>query len=84
MDLIKEDIKEIKADLKELIKQGAVHNVLLQTHEARSLALQAEQRLQAQEMVPVKHHVEFVNKLGKTLLAILTGVAIYAIGRLLF
>ena len=83
MDTIKEDMKEIKSDLKELIKQGAVHNVLLQTHEARSLALQEQIKIQSNAMVPVQNHVSFVNNLGKTLLAIITGVAIYVVSRLL-
>jgi hypothetical protein len=83
MDSLKEDLKEIKVDIKELIKQGAVHNVLLQTHEARSLELQARQDLLAKELSPIKKHVDFVNILGKTTLAIVTGVAIYVIGRLI-
>jgi len=84
MDILKEDLKEIKTDIKELIKQGAIHNVLLQTHEARSLALQQEQKLQAQALKPIQTHVDFVNTAGKTILAILTGVAIYVLGRLIF
>jgi hypothetical protein len=83
MDQLKEDMREIKADLKELIKQGAVHNILLQTHEARSLELQARQDILAKELSPIKKHVDFVNLLGKTTLAIVTGVAIYVVSRLL-
>lgn len=83
MEEFREDLREIKADIKELIKQGAVHNVLLQTHEARSLELQARQDLLAKEISPIKKHVDYVNTLGKTALAIITGVLIYVVGRLI-
>lgn len=79
MEEIKEDVKEIKADLKELIKQGAIHNVLLQTHEARSLALQKAQELQAAELKPIKTHVDFMNVLLKTSGAVLVGITIHAL-----
>jgi hypothetical protein len=60
-----EDLKEMRADIKDLIKQGAVHNELLRTHEARSLALQEMLKLQAQEIEPIKDHVKFVSSFLK-------------------
>jgi hypothetical protein len=60
-----EDLQELRADVKELVKQGAIHNELLRTHEARSLALQTEQKLQAQEILPLKEHVRFVSSFLK-------------------
>lgn len=56
-----DDIQEIKADVKELIKLGAVHNELLRTHEARSLALQVEQEKLEKELEPIKNHVFLVD-----------------------
>ena len=82
MDSLKEDLKEVKADIKELIRQGAYHNELLRTHEARSLALQQMVEAQAKELEPVKKHVDIVNMLGKAALAILTSAAAYILGRL--
>lgn len=60
-----EDLRELRQDVKELIKQGAVHNELLRTHEARSLALQEMLKLQAQEIEPIKDHVKFVSSFLK-------------------
>ena len=39
-DEIKHDVREIRADVKELVKQGAVHNSLLKEHEKRSTSLE--------------------------------------------
>jgi hypothetical protein len=74
MEQLRADLQEVKADLKELIRQGAVHNVLLKTHEARSLALQEAVKIQAKELEPVKRHVAFVNGLGKVALAVFIAV----------
>lgn len=65
------DIKEIKADVKELLQRSAVHNQILQEHKAYSIALQAEQRVIHTELVPIKDHVKLMTlclKLGGTLL----------------
>ena len=82
MDQIRSDLSEMKQDVKELIRQGAVHNELLRTHEARSLALQKALELQGQEMAPIKQHVNTVNTMGKAALAILTGTAIALLTKL--
>lgn len=79
-----EDIREIKQDLKELIKQGAEHNVLLKTHEARSLALQQEQKLQASKMEPISRHVELMNVLLKAAGAVAIFIAGQGLLRLFF
>lgn len=79
MEQFKEDMKELKVDVKELVKQGIVHNELLRQHEAYSLALQNEQKAQALRLVPIENHVTFVNRLGKSSLTILLGVILYAI-----
>jgi len=58
------------------VKQGAVHNELLRTHEARSLALQAEISKAQNDLAPIKTHVKIVQgglALGG---AVLTGVLI--------
>lgn len=58
---IRADLKDIKDKLETLVVQGAVHNHLLKTHEARSLALQEEQKLQAKQIKPIEDHVKFVS-----------------------
>lgn len=83
-DQFKDDMRELKADVKELIKQGAIHNELLRTHEARSLALQEEQKAQARRLAPVEKHVDLINAIGKVALTILTGAAVYGLSRWLF
>ena len=60
-----DQLSEIRQDIKELIKQGAIHNELLRTHEARSLALQKMQEQQAREIDPIKDHVRFVSSFLK-------------------
>lgn len=81
---VREDMRELKQDVKELIRQSAVHNELLRTHEARSLALQEQVKLQAQKMEPIQKHVDVVNMLGKSALAIITGVLVYGLSRWFF
>lgn len=41
MDILLAEVREVKADVKDLVKQGAIHNTLLREHERRSLALEA-------------------------------------------
>jgi hypothetical protein len=76
-----EDIKELKADVKMLVQQGAVHNELLRQHEARSLALQDEQKAVRLELEPVKEHVALVGKILKVLGAVFVGAVTQAIVR---
>lgn len=71
------DIKEIKADVKTLLIQGAYHNELLRTHEARSLALQSSQEKLEVKIEPLQRHVELINALGKIVLAIMIGVVVH-------
>lgn len=76
---MQEDLKELKHDVKELVKQGIIHNELLRTHEARSLALQEEMKLQAGALVPIKRHVDLMNiflKAGGTVTVFLAGHAL--------
>lgn len=69
-------LDEISQDVKELVKQGAIHNTLLQTHEARSLALQASIEKVENRLSPVEQHVSLVSKMLKVLGAISVGAAI--------
>lgn len=66
-DLLHDDVKEIKANVIELVKQGAVHNEILARHEQRSTQL--EERFQ-----PVEHIYIFAAKLAASI-GILAGVA---------
>lgn len=75
MDDMRQDVKEIKSTVMELVKQGAVHNELLREHERRSLALEAQ-------MQPVKRHVDVVETILKYGSAIAIGVTIQFIIRI--
>lgn len=83
MDDMKQDIREIKETLVELVKQGAVHNHLLKEHERRSLALESLREKDKSELHarlhPVETHVQGMTKVLKTggtiFLGVLVGVA---------
>lgn len=62
MDEIKQDVKDIKAAVGELVKQGAIHNHILAEHEKRSTLL--EERVK-----PLENDLQFRTKLT----AVLTG-----------
>ncbi len=66
-----DDVKEIKVDVKELLKLSAVHNEILRTHDARSLALQAGQEKLDVRLRPIEEHVSLVSKLLKAAGAVL-------------
>lgn len=75
LNAIQADIREVNAELRQLSKQGAVHNELLRTHEARSLALQESQRSQDSRLKPVEDHVRTLNSIAKWVLGlVLAGV----------
>jgi hypothetical protein len=73
-------IKDMSRDIKELVKQGAEHNVLLKTHEARSLELQSRQEILGakveERLKPLEVHIHWVNVVLKTAGAILVAVLI--------
>lgn len=73
---MKDQLDSIQQDVKELVKQGAIHNTLLQTHEARSLALQSSIEKVETRLSPVEQHVSLVNKMLKVLGAVSVGAAI--------
>lgn len=73
------DIKEIKAHVIELVKQGAVHNTLLQEHERRSIALEKRQDVVDTKLEPITDHVKMVSNSLK----VLGGLALLVIGQLL-
>lgn len=77
MDDLRQDLKEIKALLMDLIREDAKHNEILRTHEARSIALQQEVKLLEAQLNPIRDHVSFVEKLLKFLGA----VAVIAAGQ---
>ena len=86
-----DDLKDIKTSLEklethtfELVKQGAVHNVILQEHKNFSLALQQEQRLIKKELEPIKEHVHFVSIVLKAFGALLVGISIQFLVRYFF
>lgn len=79
MEDLKQDVSELKQDVKELLKLSAVHNELLRTHEARSLALQKSQEMLESQLDPIKEHVSLMNKLLKGAGLILVGAVVQAI-----
>jgi hypothetical protein len=82
-----EIVKEIRQDVKELIKQGAVHNALLLEHERRSIALQTGLELQKTEidsrLKPIEAHVSNVENVVKGILKVVGGALIVLIGQTL-
>lgn len=72
-----DDIKEIKADVKELLQRSAVHNEILRTHESRSLALQAGQEKLDLRILPLEKHSSMMSGSLKFigLLSILAAIA---------
>jgi hypothetical protein len=86
VDELHADLKELKADVKELVKQGAIHNVLLKEHEARSLALQVEQKLQASRLSPLEKQYDLTRiiygALGTLSLAVLGKIVLSALNLL--
>lgn len=78
-----EDIKELKADVKILVQQSAVHNEILRTHESRSIALQEEQKVLHAQLEPIKEHVALVSKVLKVLGAVAIGALTQAVIRYL-
>ncbi len=83
MEHISQDVKEIKGLVIDLVKQGAVHNTLLQTHEARSLALQKSQEHLDLRLNPIESHVHLVNLVLKLVGAVTTGSLVYVLGQYL-
>lgn len=78
-----EDIKELKADVKLLVSQSAVHNEILRTHESRSIALQEEQKVLHAQLEPIKEHVALVSRVLKILGAVCIGALTQAVIRYL-
>lgn len=67
MDEIKQDVKEIKGFVMELVKQGAVHNTILREHEKRSTQLETR-------LTPIENDYAFRHKLFSVVISI-AGVA---------
>ena len=57
-----EELKELRQDVKQLIKEVAISSELVRQHEARSLELQNRQDLLGERLKPVEDHVKFVSK----------------------
>lgn len=77
MEHIREDLRELQRDMKALLANSAVHNTLLETHEARSLALQKQVEGVDHRIQPLERHVLFVEKFlkwGGAAAASLTGI----------
>lgn len=76
MDDLRQDVKEIKSLTIDLIKQGAVHNELLRTHEARSLVLQAGQDKLSDRIMPLERRSHFFDIVLKAVGVIGAGVLV--------
>lgn len=79
LERIAEELSELRKEQLELIKKAEVHNHLLKTHEARSIALQEAIGLQKAEfdsrIKPIEHHVTFINNTTKLVVAVAGGVS---------
>lgn len=84
MDQIREDLRELKSDVKELIRQGAANNEMLRQHAARSTSLEELVAIVRKQLEPLQRHVDVINTISKAALAVITGVAVYGLSRLLF
>lgn len=61
LDILHEDVKEIKAHVIELVKQGAIHNQVLIEHERRSTNLETR-------IKPLESDYQFVAKACKAVI----------------
>lgn len=68
---IRQDVKEIKSGMVELIKQGAIHNMILKEHERRSTNLESR-------ILPIEDEKKFRSKAFTAILGLggLMGVLI--------
>lgn len=75
---LKQDVKEIKGFVLDLVKQGAVHNQILQEHEKRSTQLETR-------LTPIETDYIFRHKLFSVVLSVV-GIAgsILAIAKTFF
>lgn len=76
-DEVKHDIREIRSDVKELVKQGAVHNVLLREHERRSTLLE-------ERFAPLEKDFVFRHRLFTVIFGSGGVIVLFEICRLLF
>jgi hypothetical protein len=84
LDLLIQDVRELRAEIFALAKRVEVNNEIIRTHEKRSLELTAENRRMRDDLVPVQEHVKFVSTALKTLGAVLVGVVIQWVARTYF
>ncbi len=77
MDEFKQDIKEIKEDLREVVKLQATHNQQLKEHLRRSEAAEENLKLLRAEFEPVKSHTILAATLAKVGAVLATLAATY-------
>lgn len=63
LDEIHKDVKEVREQLIELIKQGAIHNSVLTEHERRSTNLEAR-------LLPIESWYQFFSKISVAMIGI--------------
>jgi hypothetical protein len=76
MERVMEDLREIKADIKELIHQDVIQNELLRTHEARSIALQEQTKILKEQHKTSEKRVDIIWFILQAMGAVLIGVTI--------
>jgi hypothetical protein len=84
LDLLIQDVRELRAEIHSLAKRVEVNNEIIRTHEKRSLELQADNRKTREDLYPIQEHVKFVSTALKTLGAVLVGVVIQWVARTYF
>ena len=83
MDQFKDDLAEIKTDVKELLKQSAVHNELLREHERRSDNLERRQDVLDVRLSPLEKHQHWINIVLGALGALFIGFAAQLLARVI-
>ena len=83
MDQFKDDLAEIKTDVKELLKQSAVHNELLREHERRSDNLERRQDVLDVRLSPLEKHQHWINIVLGALGAILIGFVVQLLAQVI-
>ena len=69
-------LQEVRADVKKLVTQGAIHNTLLQEHKNFSIALQNEQKILRAQIDPVLQERKVTILVLKAIGTMAVGVAV--------
>jgi predicted nuclease with TOPRIM domain len=83
MEQFKEDLRELRTDVKELIRLQAQHNEMLRAQEERNKELKSRQEELSERLDPVESHVSLSRKVFKACGTVLVGTVTYLLGHAL-